>query len=388
MREQAEEDRYDQRKNLSFIRHGIAQKAVAQVIFDDPDELSLLQEGRFGLLKDCKDELKADNLRTNHVVADWLVTIGLLFTFDWELDDVSEDENCILKSGLSFLRHLKVRWRWVFLAIEGRALDKMLFLALNWVKWMLGLFTVHISSITAHHAPAISSSLQPKLVLDIDLWYDVLRILLYWVDLKRLDLVLESLSLVLDLFDVFFIHFITLTMCLSFFGLALSFQSINSGLVQTYIINHVLNKAVDVLILIGKGHLHSAVVCRGRFLGDSWYPGLCVGIRRPCLLALFSHSGQLIISIATLAQHIASTILWPQWIASTIQFVNVESVLTSISDVCIHLGKYGVDHLRQSCLCSVAIDRRCRWQMDCILRLEHLHQGALVHFRIDSDRNR
>ena len=70
MREQAEEDRYDQRKNLSFIRHGIAQKAVAQVIFYDPDELSLLQEGRFGLLKDCKDELKADNLRTNHVVAD------------------------------------------------------------------------------------------------------------------------------------------------------------------------------------------------------------------------------------------------------------------------------------------------------------------------------
>ena len=134
---------------------------------------------------------------------------------------------------------------------------------------MLGLLTVHISSITAHHAPAISSSWQPELVLDVDLWYDVLWILLYWVDLKRLDSILESLGLVLDLFDVFFIHFITLTMCLSFFGLALSFQSINSGLVQTYIINHVLHKAVDVLILIGKGHLHSAVVCRGRFLGDS-----------------------------------------------------------------------------------------------------------------------
>ena len=134
---------------------------------------------------------------------------------------------------------------------------------------MLGLFTVHISSITAHHAPAIPASWQSKLVLDVDLWYDVLRILLHWVDLKRLDLVLESLSLVLDLFDVFFIHFVTLTMCLSFFGLALSFQSINSGLVQTHIINHVLNEAVDVLILIGKGHFHGAVVCGGRFLGDS-----------------------------------------------------------------------------------------------------------------------
>ena len=40
------------------------------MVLDDPDELSLLQEGRFGLLKDCKDELKADNLRTNHVIAD------------------------------------------------------------------------------------------------------------------------------------------------------------------------------------------------------------------------------------------------------------------------------------------------------------------------------
>ena len=52
---------------------------------------------------------------------------------------------------------------------------------------MLGLLTVHISSITAHHAPAIPASWQPELVLDVDLWYDVLRILLHWVDLKRLD---------------------------------------------------------------------------------------------------------------------------------------------------------------------------------------------------------
>ena len=40
------------------------------MVFDNPDELSLLQEGRFGLLKDCKDELEADDLRTDHVVAD------------------------------------------------------------------------------------------------------------------------------------------------------------------------------------------------------------------------------------------------------------------------------------------------------------------------------
>ena len=39
------------------------------MVLDDPDELSLLQEGRFGLLKDCEDELKADDLCSDHVVA-------------------------------------------------------------------------------------------------------------------------------------------------------------------------------------------------------------------------------------------------------------------------------------------------------------------------------
>ena len=118
---------------------------------------------------------------------------------------------------------------------------------------------MHVSRITAHHAPSILSIRKSELIFNVNLWQLVLWILLYWVDLKLANSVLQSLCLILYFFDIFFIH-LTFSMRLSFLSLTLSFQCINSGLVQAHIINHVLNYAEDVLILIGKGHFHSAVV--------------------------------------------------------------------------------------------------------------------------------
>ena len=44
------------------------------MVLDDSDELFLGQEAWLWLLKDGQDELKSDDLRTDHVVADLFVT--------------------------------------------------------------------------------------------------------------------------------------------------------------------------------------------------------------------------------------------------------------------------------------------------------------------------
>lgn len=39
MREKAKEDGADKREDLPFIRNTVAQKSIAKVVLDDPDEL-------------------------------------------------------------------------------------------------------------------------------------------------------------------------------------------------------------------------------------------------------------------------------------------------------------------------------------------------------------
>ena len=82
MCEEAEEDRDDEGENLSFVRYTVPEEPVAQVVLDDPDELFLGQEAWLWLLKDGQNELKSDDLRTDHVVADLFVTFWLFLAFD------------------------------------------------------------------------------------------------------------------------------------------------------------------------------------------------------------------------------------------------------------------------------------------------------------------
>ena len=52
------------------------------MILDDPDELFLGQETWLWLLKNGKNGLKSNDLRTDNVVADLFVTLRLFITLD------------------------------------------------------------------------------------------------------------------------------------------------------------------------------------------------------------------------------------------------------------------------------------------------------------------
>ena len=78
------------------------------MVFDDPNELFLSQEAWLWLLKDGQDELKTDDLRSDHVVADLFVTFWLFLAFDRKLDDGAEDKDSVLQGRLSLFRHDKV----------------------------------------------------------------------------------------------------------------------------------------------------------------------------------------------------------------------------------------------------------------------------------------
>ena len=52
------------------------------MVLDYPNELLLLEEAWFGLLEDGKDEFEANYLCSDHIIADLLVTFGLLLALD------------------------------------------------------------------------------------------------------------------------------------------------------------------------------------------------------------------------------------------------------------------------------------------------------------------
>lgn len=87
MREKAKEDGADKREDLPFIRNTVAQKSIAKVVLDDPDELLFRQKACLGLLEDCQNEFETDDLCPDHVVTHLLVSLGLFLAFDRKLDD-------------------------------------------------------------------------------------------------------------------------------------------------------------------------------------------------------------------------------------------------------------------------------------------------------------
>lgn len=52
------------------------------MVLDNPDELLFMQEARLRFLQNSKNELKADDLSPDHIVANLLVSLGFFLPLD------------------------------------------------------------------------------------------------------------------------------------------------------------------------------------------------------------------------------------------------------------------------------------------------------------------
>ena len=162
---------------------------------------------------------------------------------------------------------------------------------------------------------------------------------------------------------------------------------------ETHVVDHVLNDAKDILILLGEADLEGAVDARGRLGRDGGSARLRVGICRglsSIRASLAITSGFLGCREAPLGAAVgrrARAILLLGWIAA-VELHEVQALLVAILLVGIHLGEHGVHHLGQRRLGRVSIHLGVGCQVDGVLRLEGLHQRSLVHLGVDGDRDR
>ena len=121
---------------------------------------------------------------------------------------------------------------------------------------MLSLLIVHISSVPAHETPTELTSWQTDFIADVNRWNALISSLLHWIERQILHPLFQGLlgrvlSLSCSTIFTFFLSGDLVTL----FGLDLSLDRLGSGLVETHVVNHVLDQAVDILIGLVEGDL-------------------------------------------------------------------------------------------------------------------------------------
>ena len=136
---------------------------------------------------------------------------------------------------------------------------------------MLRLRTENVRRVPADDAPAVSSSWQADLVLDLHFGHNIVRSLLHGVKLEGGDSLLDPLVLFLIVSSILFVRrlLIISTDLFTFVSGYLTLQRFDSSLVKAHIIDHILHDAVYILILLSKGHLERVVEIGTRFGGQS-----------------------------------------------------------------------------------------------------------------------
>lgn len=128
----------------------------------------------------------------------------------------------------------------------------MLFLALVRAHGVLCLRADKLGCVAAHDAPAVLARGQAHLVLDSNRRHRVLRLLQSRIDLQVLDCFFKLCCCGLS-----YSCFVTIRQCFSariIEALSLFGKDFNSRLVKAYIVDHVLDHTVNVLVLLRKGH--------------------------------------------------------------------------------------------------------------------------------------
>ena len=110
VQEEAVEDRDHQLEDLFLLRDRETEQSVAKSGLDHINESFLLQEEFCGLLKDCKDQLKTNDLGPDGVRVDLLVhRLPLAVSTNDQLDDCSEHNLSVNEGQAGFVVFVEVR---------------------------------------------------------------------------------------------------------------------------------------------------------------------------------------------------------------------------------------------------------------------------------------
>ena len=87
VQEKAEEYRDNETKYFPFRRNTVPQKSITKRILDNLHKNFLLKKTLLRFFKDGQNELKTDNLRANHIIANLFVTFRFPVSLHTQLDN-------------------------------------------------------------------------------------------------------------------------------------------------------------------------------------------------------------------------------------------------------------------------------------------------------------
>ena len=148
-------------------------------------------------------------------------------------------------------------------AIKSICLCEVLLLALRRADGVLCVLAVKICGVSAHYAPAKSSRINSELILNLDIW----TVSLYvrdWIqrNFSYLFLKSDTFNVLINLPGNLFLA-LAIVLILDSFGVLMAFHNRkNSGIMETHIVNQILDNCINILVQGRESHIRWEFVYR------------------------------------------------------------------------------------------------------------------------------